>query len=228
MMGVMNADSSQPSVMQFGMRGLIATVAVAAVIAAIAAPWVRMLDSEGRRKFAIHLSIYLAGFFAKLIDNCVRRYIVERRSTACYLILQPRKQAKRPWVRTAGAILLASALFGASIAVSTLSGPLRFWDLYLVLMCGVWSAAAIKRLWWNGLDRSFELCEQGIIMGGLALRKWSNFVSYRWAQSSHNLILQAKHQPTFVPVPLERHAEVDEIVRRFLPCTSSSKHATGK
>lgn len=214
---------AQPTLTQFGLRGLIATVTLIAVLSAVVSPWLRTLDAESQQRFAIRLALFTAGMFVGLLFRCFNRWLNASSYGQCRLVVYSNSQSWSRWVRPAVAVLFTAFWFcGGTRAFFPFVGKLDHLAAWLTpLMFGAFAAYGLAWLWWNRLSQRFEFYDRFLVVSDGSIRPWEVFGTFHWSYDQTRLVLRGKYflfGSLTMAVPSEQHDEVDRIVRRVLPC----------
>jgi hypothetical protein len=212
------------AVLRFRMRTMIAVTSVLAVLAAMAGPYYRSVDSEaGRRGLLILWSFSVLGsgvsFWMRVKEswrvpiNCHFRYLVYARG----------KYRRGVW-STLWTILLCLLLAGAIAVYShttaigpptgaftpRLTGKFFSSPVFQGMLVGSWTAALI----FSFVRRPMFLCEEGVPLGKVTLAPWKYIRHAEWlTDRPETLKLHRLDGDIYLDVPNDVRAEVEAFVR---------------
>jgi hypothetical protein len=210
---------------QYGIRHLMVLTLVVAMVMAVLGPMIRAWDTERQGFFAANAAITIAVLAASVFILCRVRLRIER---AAGSVLFRTKAVGNRWVRVRQAIILVLCL------------------AWMVLQCVHWSEAALKgvlnllnfallqfyillttiaplltRFWWGLSLGSVEVCQRGLVVGGLQFHSFGNIKHYRWSHYTPGSLVFVTNRTTWtVKIPTEARDDVDrllesQVVRQF-------------
>lgn len=207
--------------MQFGLRDLIITVTIVAVLSAAIAPRLRSLDVESQKNFAIRLGLFLAGVLLALLLFCPVAVFSRARRGPCRLTVSADAPRWKSYLRWGIGTILVILYFGLATGTLLLSRKIRL-DSSSIILSTMWGALSLQH--WiliRRLTPRFEIFDQGIATGFSMLQPWTTFRSYCWTHTGSRLVLQAKGKfnrvsDVSISVPPEQRDEVNRVIGQFL------------
>lgn len=206
------------------MRTMIAVTSALAVLAAIAGPYYRSVDSEaGRRGLLIFWSFIVLGSGVSFWMRMKESWRVPANCRFRYLVYARGKYRRGVW-STLWSILLGLLLVGGIILFSRTAaiGPrggfssarptanLLSSPLYLGMLTGSWTAALI----FSFVRRPMFLCEEGVPLGKATLAPWKYVRHAEWqTDRPETLKLHRLDGDIYLDVPNDVRAEVEAFVR---------------
>jgi hypothetical protein len=208
-------QSARQTVLQYSLRGMFLATLAAAILSAIAAPFVRHWDSAHTLAFVNTASGVLIGSIGWGIWMCWLRYSVEQKCGALLLRLPMQTPRGRRWylvLSPIGAMSLIGMDFVTHLRMST---PHWSFD-WLAACAGMTLANFVLAIWWKGATLAAELCENGVILASAGFSNWTEFKGFRWTRTGR-LQLVKRFAVIDLHAPSELRALTDELLRKHIP-----------
>jgi hypothetical protein len=171
------ASNEAPSPRQFGIIDLVAAITLAALILAIAAPFLRALQQQNLLRFGLSTAGQLLACGIAYAYAAYRRSGVLAQAGNRLAIGYTGTLAWRNWPLTKSItlmLLLAVGQLAFAILFSLAQSPQSplFGSFVHQIQLGVILGFAIARFVWRVYPGAIEFFEDGVVMGGLSLTAW--------------------------------------------------------
>ncbi len=206
---------------QFNLRQLLTAVLICSIVFAISAPFLRLFPEKRQIWMGLTLVAGATAFCLALLRLVYKRHQLE---IAAGKILLPLHQPPRSVGRVLAFAAALEVLIIATMAIGGTDSIGTFIPMLLaVCVAPTWSKVCILYAWHIG-EETLELCENGVIVGGLKLYAWRQVISHAWRQDSDPAVLWLflDDQLIAASVPLLQRPDVESLLAAKAPPDNSS------
>ncbi len=207
----------QSSLLQFGLRSIVAAVTVSAVACALAAPAVRAIPPDQRWRLAAAVGSAILGTLLGMMFVCLRRWRIEQRRGRVLLSVPLARQ--RPLLLAASSLLQACLLLW--MMRSSFQATTPRWMLALgLIICsaaGFHFTMALLQVWWRHMLVSLEFCDSGIVFNALRFRTWESLAGTRWNLDRGSVWFPPSFYQNFPLIQPELRPEIERILAEHVP-----------